>query len=67
MAVAFDTYREAKAIYADVQHGTTRNSVETAASIAGGWSGGFGGATTGAYLGTMIFPGIGTPFDNQKK
>jgi len=47
IAVAVDVAREGRAIYDDFQLGSTRNSVETAATIAGGWSGGFGGASAG--------------------
>lgn len=55
-----DTARAGFAIYEDVKNDSSRNTVETVASIAGGWGGGYGGALGGAALGTAIFPGIGT-------
>ena len=60
IAIAVDVYQGGKAIVKDVDRGTTRNSVETGARIAGGWGGGFGGAAGGAAIGTAFLPGIGT-------
>lgn len=59
VAIAMDAVQGGMAIADDFNHGTTRNTVETTASIAGGWGGGFGGAASGAALGTAAFPGIG--------
>lgn len=59
-AVAADAYRTGSNIAKDWECGSSRNTVECAANIAGGWGGGWGGATGGAALGTAIFPGIGT-------
>ena len=60
VAIAMDAVQGGMAIADDYDYGTTRNTVETSASIAGGWGGGFGGAAGGASIGTAIFPGIGT-------
>jgi len=60
VAIAMDVVQGGVAIAEDFDNGTTRNTVETSASIAGGWGGGFAGASGGAALGTAIFPGIGT-------
>ncbi len=43
VAIAIDTVQTGIAIYEDIQQGTTRNTVETAATVAGGWAGGYGG------------------------
>lgn len=47
-------------MYEDVKNDSSRNTVETLASIGGGWGGGYGGALGGAAIGSAIFPGIGT-------
>ena len=60
VAIAVDVVDGGKAIYHDIDRGTSRNTVETGAAIAGGWGGGYGGATCGAAIGSLIFPGIGT-------
>lgn len=60
VAIAVDIYQGGKAIVHDYSLGSTRNTVETTASIGGGWLGGYGGAASGAAIGSAIFPGIGT-------
>lgn len=60
IAIAMDVVQGGIAIAEDIDNGTIRNTVETSASIAGGWGGGFGGAAGGAAVGTAVFPGIGT-------
>uniref|UniRef100_A0AC34GB55 Uncharacterized protein n=1 Tax=Panagrolaimus sp. ES5 TaxID=591445 RepID=A0AC34GB55_9BILA len=60
IAIAIDTARVGYAIYKDVDNGTSRNVVETGASVAGGWGGGYVGAAGGAAIGTAIFPCLGT-------
>jgi hypothetical protein len=60
VAIAMDTVQAGMAVYDDVNHGTSRNTVESAISIAGGWVGGNAGAYGGAALGTAVFAGVGT-------
>lgn len=43
VAIAIDTVRVGVSVYKDNSNGTTRNTVETVASVVGGWGGGFGG------------------------
>ena len=43
MAVAIDTLETGVAVYKDHKHKTSRNTVETVAGVAGGWTGGYGG------------------------
>ena len=43
LAIAIDSARVGFSVYGDFKHGTTRNTVETVASVGGGWLGGFGG------------------------
>ncbi|XP_055377590.1 uncharacterized protein C13G5.2-like [Condylostylus longicornis] len=60
IGIAADTYRTARAIYSDINYGTSRNTVETVSSMAGGWGGGYGGALAGAAVGSALLPGLGT-------
>jgi hypothetical protein len=60
LAIAVDVALTGVAVYHDIDNGTSRNTVETVASVAGGWGGGYGGATGGALIGTAICPGVGT-------
>jgi hypothetical protein len=62
LAIAVDVVVTGVAVKHDIDNGTSRNTVETVASVAGGWGGGYGGAVGGAALGTAICPGIGTIF-----
>lgn len=59
VAIAVDVAVTGVAVYHDYDNGTSRKTVETVASVAGGWTGGYGGAVGGAPIGTAIFPGIG--------
>jgi hypothetical protein len=43
VAIAVDVLQTGVSVYNDGKHGTTRNTVETVASVAGGWGGGYGG------------------------
>nr|KAG5705638.1 hypothetical protein BaRGS_026577 [Batillaria attramentaria] len=60
VAVAMDGYQTYQSVRADQKHGTTRNTVETVSSIAGGWGGGIAGAEAGAALLSLACPVIGT-------
>lgn len=60
LAIAIDTARTGYAVFNDAKKGTTRNTVTTVATIAGGWAGGYGGAMGGAAFGTALLPGVGT-------
>ena len=43
LAITLDSVALGAAAVIDFQHKTSRNSVSTAAAIAGSWTGGFGG------------------------
>lgn len=43
VAILADTIQIGYSIYKDHGNDSTRNTVETVASVAGGWSGGYGG------------------------
>lgn len=44
VAITIDTIRTGCSVIRDCKHGTSRNTVETVASIAGGWGMGYAGS-----------------------
>lgn len=60
VAIAVDAISIGRGIKNDYDNGTTRNTGEAVAGVAGAWVGGGGGAALGALAGTAVCPGVGT-------
>lgn len=54
IAIAVDAVTVGVSMKDDAERGTTRKTIETAASVGGGWGGGFYGATAGVAIGNMV-------------
>ncbi|CCD62540.1 uncharacterized protein CELE_ZK688.7 [Caenorhabditis elegans] len=56
----WDGMKVTGSVFNDYGTSTTRNTVCTTATVAGGFLGGWSGGAIGSAVGTLILPGIGT-------